>query len=259
MSRTYRKYIALLTILLVTVNFLFIPSAVQAKVPVVQDNSNVLTTEQELEIEQLGIRLFEATTAELAVLTLPHTEGIPIEQFGVEKLREYGLGTKEENNGALLIITTEETDVANREIYLSVGYGLEGALPDGKIGRIFDEVAIPFLQNEQPDAAIVEAYKAFFNEIALEYGLDGEELAVQTINGNYDRDERGIPTFVIMIIIILIILSMFMNRGGKGGGPGSRGRSGPIFFPSSPSGGSGPGGGFGGGGSGGGGGAGRSW
>ena len=42
--------------------------AADAAVPVVQDSANVLSAEQKAELEQLGIQLDKATTAELAVL-----------------------------------------------------------------------------------------------------------------------------------------------------------------------------------------------
>ena len=58
---------------------------------------------------------------------------------------------------------------------------MEGALPDGKVGRIMDEVAVPYLTQEQPDMAIMEAYKSFYNEIAAEYGWDGAVAPVTTI------------------------------------------------------------------------------
>lgn len=248
-----------------------------ANVPVIQDGADILSPQQEAELEQYGIRLYEATSAELAVLTLPSIGDEPVEQYAVEKLREFQLGDKKQNNGALLIVTTQKNSDGKRHFYLTVGYGLEGALPDGKIGRIMDEVAVPFLQEEQPDQAIVNAYKAYYNEIAAEYGIDGASLPVNTVDGEYDSSDGNFPLYTI--IIILIIASFFMKgSGGRGGGGGSggsrgrRGKSGPIFFPGSYGGGSGGGfggfsggsggggfGGFGGGGSGGGGGAGRSW
>lgn len=238
--------------------------AVGAAVPVVQDFADVLTAEQESEIEQLGIRLFDATGAELAVLTLPSIGDEPVEQFAVEKLREFQLGEKKQNNGALLVVTTEQNSSGNRHFYLSVGYGLEGALPDGKIGRIMDEVAVPYLEEGEPATAIREAYKAYYNAIAAEYGLEGEELPVNTVYGAYEDDE-GFP-IIFVIIFIIIIFSLLSKRGGggRGGGSGGRRSGGPVFFPGSFGGGGGGSsgggfGGFGGGGSGGGGGAGRSW
>lgn len=228
----------------------------------IQDFANILSAEQKEQLTNYSIQLDDATTAQLAVLTLPSIGDEPVETFAVKALREYSLGTEEQDNGALLVVTTEPNTNNKRKFYFTTGYGLEGALPDGKIGRIIDEVAYPYLKKEQPDMAILAAYQAFYNEIAKEYNWDGQMNEVE------DRDEGlGIPLPIIILIIIFILIRTFSNRGGPGGrgGSGGRRRGGPIFFPGSFGGGS-SGGGFGGGGfrgggggSGGGGGAGRSW
>ncbi|WP_228551019.1 TPM domain-containing protein [Sporosarcina cascadiensis] len=240
---------------------------------VVVDDADILSPQQEAEIKDYGVRLYNATKAEFAVRTVYSLEGEPVEDYAVRKLRELKLGDAKMDNGALLVVSTEKNEELGikREFYLATGYGLEGALPDGKVGRIIDEVAIPYLTGDpkQPDAAIMEAYKAFYNEIAAEYGLEGDELPV-----NYPQsseEEFGVPPFLVVLIIIYIIFRVLKGGGGGrggGGGPRGRARGGPIFFPGSFGGGSGGGfgggggggfGGFGGGGSGGGGGAGRSW
>ena len=231
----------------------------------VQDFANVLSPGQIEEITRYGIQLDDATTAQLAVLIMPSIGDEPVDAFAVKAYRKYGLGTKEKNNGALLVVTTEKNSDGNRHFFLNTGYGLEGALPDGKVGRIIDDVAMPYLENEQPDLAVMEAYKSFYNEIASEYGWDG---AIAPVEHPSNDSDFGLPFPVILFIIIYIIFRIMSNRGGRGGGGsgGSRRRgSGPIFFPGSfgggGSGGFGGGGGFrgGGGGSTGGGGAGRSW
>ncbi|MBU5873027.1 TPM domain-containing protein, partial [Vibrio cholerae O1] len=68
--------------------------------------------------------------------------------------RQYGLGNKTMNNGVLLVVA-----VKDRKIRIEVGYGLEGALPDGKVGRILDQYAIPYLKENKPDAAVINTYK----------------------------------------------------------------------------------------------------
>ncbi|MCM3758736.1 TPM domain-containing protein [Sporosarcina aquimarina] len=258
---------ALLGMLLVLLTM--VQPVVHAKVDVVQDESGILSDSQIQELRDYGTRLHSATGAEFAVLIVPSTEGRPIEEYSLNKLREFQLGNKDDDNGALLVVTTEKDESDKREFRLEVGYGLEGALPDGKVGRIIDEVSIPYLKAEQPDLAIMEAYKAFYNEIAKEYGLEGSELPVATYDGNND-DEGGFP-IVPIIVIGFILIQIFFNSGrggGSGGSGGSGGRrrgGGMVFFPGSFGGGGGSGGsgggfgGFGGGGSGGGGGAGRSW
>lgn len=232
----------------------------------VQDFANVLSPEQKEELTRYGMQLDDATTAQLAVLIMPTIGDEAVEEFAVKALREYGLGTKKEDNGALLVVTTEEIDgkEGSREFFLTTGYGLEGALPDSKVGRIIDNLAMPYLKQEKPDMAIMEVYKTFYNEIAAEYNWDGEIAPIQMPDPRKNNSEFGIPLPVIIFIAIYILFRV-MGKGGRGGGSGGSGgrrRGGPIFFPGSFGGGSGGGGfggGGGGGGSGGGGGAGRGW
>ncbi|WP_252504067.1 YgcG family protein [Sporosarcina sp. Marseille-Q4943] len=229
----------------------------------IQDHAGILSAEQKVELNRLGRQLNAGTGAELAVLTLPTIGAEPVETFAVKALREYGLGKKGEDNGALLVVTTipyPENSEKGRHFELTVGYGLEGALPDGKVGRIMDEVAVPYLRNEQPDMAIMNAYKSYYNEIAAEYGWNGEVAEVNTLAGQGGGSGIGIPSPIIIFIIIFLLFRFMGGGRGGGGGPGGRrrGRGGMIFFPGGFGGGGG--GGFsGGGGSGGGGGAGRSW
>ncbi|MCG3088644.1 TPM domain-containing protein [Sporosarcina cyprini] len=238
----------------------------------VQDHANILSEDQKAELNRLGKQLNDGTTAELAILTLDSIGDEPVETYAVEALRQYGLGKKGKDNGALLVVTTVPNESGKRWFYLTVGYGLEGALPDGKVGRIIDDVSMPYLEknNPEPDMAITEAYKAFYNEIAKEYDWNGELAQVQTIERSDDGGGLGIPAPIVILIIIFLLIRMFGSGGGRGGGggPGRRSRSrGPIFFPGSFGGGGGFGGGgfgggggfSGGGGSGGGGGGGRSW
>jgi uncharacterized protein len=225
----------------------------------VQDFANVLSPEQKEALTQYGMQLDDATTAQLAVLIMPSIGDEPVDAFAVKAYRKYGLGTKEKDNGALLVVTTEKNSDGDRHFFLNTGYGLEGALPDGKIGRIVDNVAMPYLKNGQPDLAIMEAYKSFYNEIASEYGWDG---AIAPVESQSNDSDFGLPFPFILFIIIYIIFRIMRNRGGRGGGGtgGTRRRgSGPIFFPGSFGGGNRGGFRGGGGGSTGGGGAGRSW
>ncbi|WP_434402213.1 TPM domain-containing protein [Planococcus sp. 11815] len=228
----------------------------------IQDIAGVLSEEQEAEIKNLGAGLEDATTAQIAVMVVDSLEGEPIESYANEALRHYGVGSAEENNGVLVVLS-----MTDREIYIEIGYGLEGALPDGKVGRILDDYAVPYLREDQPDEAILNTYQALYSEVSAEYEWDGEAVSPQPLNevtpGSEDS-EGGIMQPVITFLIVLVLLFLFT---GGGGGRGRRGRGrtmrrGGFFGPGSFGGGFGGGsggGGFrgGGGGSSGGGGAGR--
>ena len=82
------------------------------------------------------------------------------------------LEIQRKNNGVLFVIETDPTKKGNRDVYITVGQGLEGALPDGKIGRILDDYTKPFLEQGSVDDAVLSTYQVLYNEVAKEYGLE---------------------------------------------------------------------------------------
>lgn len=220
----------------------------------VQDFANILTAQERADLINMGRALEQQTSAQVAVLTVDTTGDIPITDFANEAFRKYGIGAAQENNGIMLVLA-----MSDRQIRIEVGYGLEGRIPDGKAGRILDQYAIPYLQNQQPNKAIIETYKILANEVLSEYGQEG----LQAPSGGQAQvpvtnpgDGGGIPSwlFIIIVVVVLfldfkffggflthILLSILMRGGRGGGGSGGGGFSG------------------GGGGSSGGGGAGRGW
>lgn len=228
----------------------------------VQDYENYLSDTTEQQIEELGVNLENATGSQIVVMIINSLNDQDVNQFSVDVIREFGIGDKEKNNGVLLVIETDPDKVGDREVYIAVGQGLEGALPDGKIGRIIDEYTMPYLNQGSVDDAVLSTYQVLYNEVATEYGWDGELVEPKN---PANTDEGFSFTTIIAIIIVIYIIFSIMNGGG-GGGPGGRRRSRSIMFgPGSFGGGFGggrsSGGGFGGfgGGSSGGGGAGRKW
>ena len=153
------------------------------------------------------------------------------------------------------------------EIFIAVGYGLEGAIPDAYAKRIINEVMIPHFMNEDYYDGVAEACKVLMKLASGEISELRED--------EFDEEDAGaIAAGILMLLIIvfvLVILSKSQSGGpGSGSGPGSgRGRTiytGPIITTGRPYSGWGSsggsfGGGFGGfgGGSFGGGGAGGSW
>ncbi|WP_144513031.1 YgcG family protein [Bacillus sp. FJAT-22090] len=229
----------------------------------VQDFVGALSDTEEQQLEELGRNLDNATGAQVVVMIIETLKGQDVAQFGVDVIREYGIGAKDKNNGVLLIIETDPTKQGNRDVYIAVGQGLEGALPDGKLGRILDEYTYPFLEQGSINDAVFSTYQVLYNEVAKEYGWDGE--LVEPKNPAESGDGFSLSTIIIIIVVIYLIYTV-MSGGGGGGGTGrGRRRTSTMFGPGSFGGGFGggrsSGGGFGGfgGGSSGGGGAGRKW
>jgi uncharacterized protein len=214
----------------------------------VQDFANVLTEQEKTELRNMGRALESQTTAQVAILTINSIGDRSIQEFANEAFRKYGIGSEAQDNGILLVISLGE-----RQVWIEVGYGLEGRIPDGKAGRILDEVTVPLLQNQQPNKAIIETYKVLANEVLTEYGQEGLQGTVNNSQSAAADEGLGIPSWLLILIVVVVVfldlkffggtlthlLLFFLARGGgRGGGGGSQG---------------------GGGGSSGGGGAGRGW
>ena len=166
----------------------------------------------------------------------------------------WGVGQKERRNGVVLFVFVQD-----RRMFIQVGYGLEGALPDITAFDITEHKMKPRFRNGDYEGGIAIGIDSIFKAIRGEYKGSGNTVAERNRRGG------GTPSFLFFVIflIALIVISRIMRRLG-GYGYSSRG-GGPIFFPGGGGGGGwssggGGGGGFsGGGGSFGGGGAGSSW
>jgi uncharacterized protein len=81
-------------------------------------------------------------------------------------LRQWKIGDKALNNGVLLLVA-----VGDRQSRIEVGYGLEGALNDAKVGQIQDEYFIPYFERGDYEQGIWDGYKAVMRVVYAEYGV----------------------------------------------------------------------------------------
>ena len=163
----------------------------------------------------------------------------------------WGVGQKEQRNGVVLFVFTQD-----RKMFIQVGYGLEGALPDVTAFDITEYRIKPHFRNNDYEGGLAEGIDSIFKAIRGEYKGTGKTNAEKT---RTHVDQSGWVYLLIFGIILFfnIVTGSWRRRRGyrysSVGGPYVGGWS-------SGGGGWSSGGGFsGGGGSFGGGGAGSSW
>ena len=185
------------------------------------------------------------TSDQVVVAVFPKMQSdSSIEDYTQRIAQAWGVGQKERRNGAVLFVFIQD-----RKMFIQVGYGLEGALPDITAFDITEYHIKPHFRNDDYEGGLATGIDLICKAILGEYKGSGKTVAEQ-------RGKAGAPNFLFFIIfvIVLIVISSVMRR--LGGYGYSSGRGGPIFFPT---GGGGSSGFSGGGGSFGGGGAGSSW
>lgn len=207
----------------------------------VNDFANVIDQDTEDKMFAAGVQLYQKTDAQVVVVTLDSIDGADVQQYGVQLGRAWGIGNKDKDNGIVLILAMEE-----REIGISVGYGLEGAVTDMQSGVILNHYALPYFQSNDYSAGLEAAYDALINEIYLEYGLEADPnyTPVEELEG----ESVGSTVSLIVLLIFLCAISLatrrtrrffpgffffpsgggFHHRGGGGGFGGFRGGGGSF-------------------------------
>jgi uncharacterized protein len=204
---------------------------------------------------------FERQTSEqILVAVFPKMQSdSSIEDYTVRVARAWRVGREKLNNGAVLFVFIQD-----RKLFLQVGYGLEGVLPDALGKRIIEEQITPHFKAGDYNAGLVAGVQSILAATKGEYKGTG-----RTVAEGRGRTAQGIAPLVGFIVIFLFLILAMRGRsrgyrrgwtiggGGLSGGSwgGGWGGGGGGW-----SGGGSSGGGFsGGGGSFGGGGAGGSW
>ena len=175
-----------------------------------------------------------------------------VEDYTVRVARSWQAGQKNKNNGAVLFVFVQD-----HKMFLEVGYGLEGVLPDALCKRIIDEQITPRFKAGDFDGGLTAGVRGILAATKGEYKGTGATVSDSRTPHGSSSSFLGFGFIVLIVIIIffargsgmffpwLLLSSSGSSRGWGGGGfsSGGGGFSGGGF--------SGGGGSFGGGGAGG--------
>jgi uncharacterized protein len=231
----------------------------------VSDFAGVIAQPTRQQLTLLLQELKDKTGAEIAVVTVETTQPLTAFDYAMKVAEAWKPGAKGKDNGVVFLVAAKD-----HKMYIVTGYGVEGVLPDGKVGEIQDEYIVPSFKRGDYAGGILAGTQVMADLIAKEYGvrLTGARPAQP-----YGRPSGKAPPGMMLIIFAVIVLgllvaaftgtrrSRYTRFGGPrygGGGFGGGGFGGGGFGGGGFGGGGGDSGGFGGGGFGGGG-AGRDW
>lgn len=173
----------------------------------VNDFAGVLSPEDNQNLELKLKAYSDSTSSEIAIVTLKSIGMFDIADYSFKLGERWGIGKKGKNNGILILAAINE-----RKMWIATGYGLEGALPDGLVGRIIRNEMTPFFKSGN-------YYQGF---------LEGVEAIVKAASGEYKADpsvheEEGFPIgAAIFLLVIMVVIIIIATKGGGGNGRGGR-------------------------------------
>jgi len=207
----------------------------------VSDFAHVLSPETADRLNRLCGQLdHSATDTQIAVVTIKSLDGDEASDFANRLEEKWKVGKKGSDRGILMLFAIQD-----RKRWIEVGLGLQGILPDAKVGDI-GRAMVPDLKQANYDGAITTGVVQIANVVAADAHVSLQD----------QPDRESVPArrqpvhhtslfgLIFKIVIVVLILAFFGVRGlfgfGLGmlmGGGGRRGGGG---------GGDGGGGGFGG-------------
>jgi uncharacterized protein len=196
----------------------------------VNDHAGLLSARDQKELDAALARFEAETTDQIVVATLDSLQGLPIEDYGYQLGRQWGIGQAGKHNGALLIVAPAE-----REVRIEVGYGLEGELTDAQSRTIIETSILPHFRQGDFAAGIKAGVAAMIATLGGSY--DPALPPVQV--GESDRAPSPFPLAIALPIILIIVLNRLFGRRHRGR---YRGYGGPVIVPGGGGGGSGGGG-----------------
>ena len=178
---------------------------------IIVDGAEILTPQEEQRLSQ-ALRLYaDSTSNQIAIRTLKSLDGQEIASYATELGQTLGVGQEEKDNGVLIVVST-----GDRSVFIAVGYGLEGAIPDVLAGRIVRQIIVPDFREGRYYSGLARATDAIMLAAAGEYTVDS---LPERRSSEQSGDIGGI--FLLLMVVIFAVSMVIRHRGG-GRGPGTR-------------------------------------
>jgi uncharacterized protein len=165
------------------------------------------------------------TGAEIAVVVVNTTAPLTAFDYAVKIAEAWKPGTAGKDNGVVFLVA-----VSDHQMFILTGYGVEGVLPDGRVGEIRDRLVRPAFRRNDYAGGIRAATEEMAQLIARAAGVQlAGSRRVPLARSAPQRGLSGLLPILFLIIFLIVFfrfpfLPLFMGglggfgRGGFGGG-----------------------------------------
>ncbi len=167
------------------------------------DYAHVVSSATAAQLNQKLEDFERQTSSQILVAVYPKMQSdSSIEDYTVRIAQSWKVGQKEKNNGAVLFVFIQD-----RKMYLQVGYGLEGALPDALAKRIIETEIKPRFRNGNFDAGLTAGVNAILAATRGEYKGSGQTVAQSGGQGG----GGGIsPVAILAFLVVGVFILLFL-------------------------------------------------
>lgn len=165
------------------------------------DDAHVVSPATAAELNQKLEQFERQTSIQIVVAVFPKMQSdSSIEDYTVRVAQSWGVGQKGRNNGAVLFVFIQD-----RKMYLQVGYGLEGTLPDALAKRIIENEIKPHFRQGDFDGGLRAGVTAILQATQGEYKGTGRTVAEE-------KRYQGLPIVPIIVFLLLGLIGWTYYR-----------------------------------------------
>ncbi len=175
----------------------------------VVDQADLLDAATEARLTQKLEALERDTRDQLVVVTVPDLQGYEIEEYGYRLGRAWGIGQRETDSGALLIVAPTE-----RKVRIEVGYGLEPILTDAFSAQVIQTRVLPAFRQGDFQQGVANGVDAIDAQLRLD---PAEAQARAAAIGPVQAEAPIGPGLIIGLIFLFLFFSVLRGamRGGR--------------------------------------------
>jgi uncharacterized protein len=177
----------------------------------VVDAAGLLTPDVAAGLDQRLAAFEKATGRQFVVATIPDLQGYPIEDYGYRLGRSWGIGSKDKDDGVLLIVAPKD-----RKVRIEVGYGLEPYLTDAYSSVIINSVIIPKFKAGDFPGGISAGVDAVIGQLQL---TPQEAQARMAAAQTSDRSGHGGAPLALLfwgfVLLFIVLPTLFGRRRGR--------------------------------------------
>ena len=159
----------------------------------------------------------KATGEQVVVVTVADLQGTPIEDFGYQLGRAWGIGQKDKNNGALLIVARDD-----RKLRIEVGYGLEGRLTDAQSSVIINQIITPTFKAGNFSQGISDGVAAILQVLGGDPVPEPAYASGQGDGNDLMSEHPGVVLLLFLLFVVVVAACQFYGICNSGGGGGTR-------------------------------------
>jgi uncharacterized protein len=181
----------------------------------VNDFAGVLSPDQARALENKLVAFNEKASTQIAIVIVKDIFGYEKGDYTFQLAQKWGIGQKGKNNGILIMVKPKSANGETGKVFIAVGYGLEGAVPDITARKTI------IVAEMMPSFKVNDYYTGLDRATSVLMSLTAGEFTADQYDKKVSK-KSVFPGFGLLVIIFIIFMIFSRNRnqtvGADGGG-----------------------------------------